>query len=409
MERSMRKSKSKRPPSLILVLFLVIPMTVQAVTISGTVRTTTGEGIEGVIMAFTGVGTVLTNNDGDYSMVVPFFWSGTVFPAKAGWNFDPPNRTYSFVMIDHILQDYIGTQVITQYSIYGFVYTSDGVGLPNVAINTDMGENTYTTTDGSYYLVVPQNWSGVVTPELVDYTFDPPNRNYTNVTGDIGGQDYIANTQAAQSNVTFVVNVPVGTPPNDIIYIAGSFNSWDPGPGATGADGQEHDTPLTYLNDNFWEITLSFNQGETIEYKYTRGDWDKREQDANGEDIANRQLIVPTNDHTEYDDVLSWCDIPTKVESHTDDQMPNKFFLSQNHPNPFNPETTIQFSLPQTSHVSIEIVTLSGRHIETLIDGTVSAGIHNIQWNGSEVPSGIYICRLKAGQSIQTRKMILQK
>lgn len=90
-------------------------------------------------------------------------------------------------------------------------------------------------------------------------------------------------------------------------------------------------------------------------------------------------------------------------------RLPRQIKLNQNHPNPFNPATTIQFSLPQTSHVTIEIYSGSGRHIETLIDGTVSAGIHRIQWNGSEHPSGIYICRLKTDQSIQTRKLILQK
>ena len=85
------------------------------------------------------------------------------------------------------------------------------------------------------------------------------------------------------------------------------------------------------------------------------------------------------------------------------------FTLVQNHPNPFNPTTTIDFSLTQPSAVSITVIDLIGNQVATLVDGSLGAGSHSVVWNAVEQPSGLYFYTLRAGGQSVTRKMILVK
>ncbi len=86
--------------------------------------------------------------------------------------------------------------------------------------------------------------------------------------------------------------------------------------------------------------------------------------------------------------------------------------LYQNHPNPFNPSTTIRYYLPERIHVTLEIYDIAGRRISRLVDGVRERGFQNVEWNGTdgngnEVVSGVYIYRLRAGKDTISRKMIL--
>lgn len=86
--------------------------------------------------------------------------------------------------------------------------------------------------------------------------------------------------------------------------------------------------------------------------------------------------------------------------------------LSQNHPNPFNPVTTISFTVPSRSHVTLSIYSPSGQLVRTLIDGTLPAGTRDEIWDGtndsgSPVSSGVYFYRLEAGKAVMSKKMVL--
>jgi hypothetical protein len=88
--------------------------------------------------------------------------------------------------------------------------------------------------------------------------------------------------------------------------------------------------------------------------------------------------------------------------------------LYQNHPNPFNPATTISFALVEKGAVNLSIFTAEGRLVATLVDDIRPAGFNEIPWDGRDaagnlVASGIYVYRLKAGKTVLTRKMILLK
>ncbi|MCK5149007.1 T9SS type A sorting domain-containing protein [bacterium] len=89
--------------------------------------------------------------------------------------------------------------------------------------------------------------------------------------------------------------------------------------------------------------------------------------------------------------------------------LPRQFALGQNYPNPFNPTTLIPFSLPMDSRVTISIYDIKGRHVTTLLEEPVSAGHHEVAFDASELASGIYLCRLKAGVTVKIRKLVLQK
>ena len=91
---------------------------------------------------------------------------------------------------------------------------------------------------------------------------------------------------------------------------------------------------------------------------------------------------------------------------------PSIFSLSPNYPNPFNPTTTIRFSLPQAGEAGLSIYNLLGQRMATLVHGVQEAGPHVLQWNGRddagrELASGVYFYRLQAGAQVETRKLLL--
>ena len=86
-----------------------------------------------------------------------------------------------------------------------------------------------------------------------------------------------------------------------------------------------------------------------------------------------------------------------------------KYELTQNYPNPFNPTTTIQFQLPQAGLVKLTLYNLLGQEIKTLVNETKEAGTHTINFDASELNSGVYIYKIESGSFTQTRKMTLVK
>ncbi len=89
--------------------------------------------------------------------------------------------------------------------------------------------------------------------------------------------------------------------------------------------------------------------------------------------------------------------------------LPTEFQLAQNSPNPFNPTTTIQFSVPRGSYVRLKVYNSFGAEVATLVDQQVAAGSYKITWNASHLASGIYMCRLETEGFGQTRRLLLMK
>jgi hypothetical protein len=99
--------------------------------------------------------------------------------------------------------------------------------------------------------------------------------------------------------------------------------------------------------------------------------------------------------------------IPTRIN---DDHSPMiNYRLSQNYPNPFNPTTKISYSLPKSSLVQLKIFNLLGQEIATLVNEEKPAGNYEVNFNASNLPSGVYLYKIQAGDYIETKKMILLK
>ena len=90
-------------------------------------------------------------------------------------------------------------------------------------------------------------------------------------------------------------------------------------------------------------------------------------------------------------------------------QIPSQYSLSQNYPNPFNPSTNIKYQMPKNSFVSLKVYDVLGKEVATLVNEKLNAGNYEVDWNGSDYPSGVYIYKLVAGDFVNVKKMVLLK
>ena len=90
-------------------------------------------------------------------------------------------------------------------------------------------------------------------------------------------------------------------------------------------------------------------------------------------------------------------------------QHPNEFRLYNNYPNPYNPTTIIRYSIPEASFTSIRIYNELGKEVSALVNETKSAGTYEVEFNASNLSSGVYYYKLQAGSFTETKKMILTK
>jgi hypothetical protein len=87
--------------------------------------------------------------------------------------------------------------------------------------------------------------------------------------------------------------------------------------------------------------------------------------------------------------------------------LPAEFALEQNFPNPFNPSTTIRYELPKATEVRLGIFDMLGREVSVLVNARRDAGVYEVKFDASRLVTGVYLCRLQAGDFVQTRKLLL--
>lgn len=90
-------------------------------------------------------------------------------------------------------------------------------------------------------------------------------------------------------------------------------------------------------------------------------------------------------------------------------ELPQKYILGRNYPNPFNPRTSIPYAIPEAKHVRIRLYDLSGKKVATLIDAYHAPGTYVLEFNAADLPSGIYVYGMESGDFLQSRKMLLMK
>ena len=105
---------------------------------------------------------------------------------------------------------------------------------------------------------------------------------------------------------------------------------------------------------------------------------------------------------------------PVDTAVDEEDEIPEALPVLHSFPNPFNPSTTIEFTLPESGFITLYIYTISGQKIKELAADYMTAGTHSLTWNGSDdsgnaASSGIYITRLVAGKQVSAGRMVLLK
>ena len=132
---------------------------------------------------------------------------------------------------------------------------------------------------------------------------------------------------------------------------------------------------------------------------------------ATGEYSGIVTIYSNDNDEEEVTVQLTGIAVELSVDGH---QIPDKFTLHQNHPNPFNPVTTLRYDLPEDTMVNITIYDMMGRVVRTMVNTQQNTGFKSVRWNatndaGSSVSAGLYLYMIKAGDFRQTKKMVLLK
>jgi len=138
----------------------------------------------------------------------------------------------------------------------------------------------------------------------------------------------------------------------------------------------------------------------------TTGDFD-----ADG--LEDLFIGIPNN-WVMYQGYIFWGkNIVSSIKNPNRDVIPEGYKVSL-YPNPFNSVTTIDFTLKEAGRIGISIYNILGQEVAVLVDGEMPAGSHKVQWDGRDgagtpVGSGVYICRMTAGNAIRTMKMLLLK
>jgi hypothetical protein len=88
-------------------------------------------------------------------------------------------------------------------------------------------------------------------------------------------------------------------------------------------------------------------------------------------------------------------------------EIPKEYALQQNYPNPFNPSTTIRLELPHSSQVSLKVYNTLGQEVTTLVDEEKAAGVYDVRFDARNLASGMYVYRLKAGDFVAAKRLLL--
>lgn len=215
--------------------------------------------------------------------------------------------------------------------------------------------------------------------------------NNTAITGAITGPDTVA--PGATVNYTITISRSGYSGSHGGVDIATRLGTLSPGPGATYL--KLVSSELTHKN------ALAFTSGTaSVQFSYTA-------PNTSGFDTIWSNVVAG------YQNGFNWS--PEKqifvsgVTGIQSNGIAASFTLNQNFPNPFNPSTTISFELPKTASVSLAIYDVNGKKVDELINGELSRGSHYVNWNGTNMSSGIYYYVLRANDIEMTKTMVLTK
>ena len=318
----------------------------------------------------------LTVNDGEHfssDYVYIFVSSTSDFPPNVSLNTSEMNDSYYFgspIQIFASANDIDGTITLVEFydsqtkigeddsHPYSFQWDNATVGIHQISAHA---------TDNDGLTSVSEVYS-IEVVEAPECTGGPDNGDYT----------YEFSDDLNNPTLTFIPSAEHVGNPTCILYYSTSGTP-----------------PGYYVTPNIpFQIVAS--EGEIIQFYYTYS--------YNG-----LESNTADNSHT-YE--IGSCN--SGQLTNEEDLVPVIYSLYQNHPNPFNPVTTLRYDLPENSFVNINIYDLMGRNIRSLVKSQQTAGYRSIQWNatnnlGEPVSAGMYIYMIQAGKFNQTKKMVLLK
>ncbi|MDZ7714671.1 MAG: T9SS type A sorting domain-containing protein [Balneolaceae bacterium] len=160
----------------------------------------------------------------------------------------------------------------------------------------------------------------------------------------------------------------------------------------------------------YWDVTLiDRTLGRELDLRREEEYTFAYQQQAQNKSFGEEETLYKATP-TENGDIRFVLRInPGQVDNSGNQNTPSSNQLNPNYPNPFNPTTTISYSLTQDTQVKISVWNIVGQKVATLVDGVVEAGTHTELWNASDMPSGIYIAQMEVGGNVYIRKMTLIK
>ena len=210
-----------------------------------------------------------------------------------------------------------------------------------------------------------------------------------------------------------------GAEPDYKMYFTPAGANSDNGAGVLAAHGDGNYFHSVFNPDYAFEFRISLDSlvieddARLIPVNGMRTPFELMIHDNDGGTWEGQLTLSNTNDDNAHQTCEVWSntwigDQSTILET-DQDLVAHEFALFPNYPNPFNPVTTIRFSLPEKQHVTLQIYNLIGQEVATVINKELPAGFHNLIWNAENIPSGVYLYRLASKEKAISNKMILLK
>jgi hypothetical protein len=126
--------------------------------------------------------------------------------------------------------------------------------------------------------------------------------------------------------------------------------------------------------------------------------------------VALTPVFGTSTEEQELDNWATFQLVRLKALHETDVMdIPTRFMLEPARPNPFNPSTSLRIHIPNASHLSLMVFDIIGRPVNTIHEGSISAGVHDLDWNAGRLSSGIYIVRARLEGTVLTQSVTLLK
>jgi hypothetical protein len=161
---------------------------------------------------------------------------------------------------------------------------------------------------------------------------------------------------------------------------------------------------------------VNANTGETVGKQIHRVDAGARKRSATLKIGGVGDAEVASYFNGRIDDISitnylrHWCvQAPCPLSVDSPEELPEKVTLGKNYPNPFNPTTTIQYSLPEPTEVKLTVYNMLGQKVAELVNAQKQAGEHSVNFEADNLSSGVYIYKLETESFSQSRKMLLSK